>query len=102
MRITIQQKRLAAPPTEVEIHLTNGVKAVSLRVRETGEDYGQDVILSPLQAEALAYDLLCKAYNVRHEIHDSDPAARGMYAGKLNITEIEALIGLGFDEGAGE
>lgn len=102
MRITIQQERLAAPPTEVEIHLTNGVKAVSLQVSRAGEDYGRLVILTPQDAEALAYDLLCKAYNVRHEIHDADPEARGMYAGKLDITEVEALSGLGFDIGAGE
>lgn len=99
MHITIEQERLAAPSTEIDIDLTNGVGAISLRISKTGADYGQSVVLRPQDAEALAYDLLCKAYNVRHEIHDNSEEARGMYAGKLDLTEIEALIGLGFHEG---
>lgn len=102
MHVTIQQERLAASSAEIEIHLTNGIGAVSLQVSRAGTDYGRFATLTPQDAEALAYDLLCKAYNVRHKIHDNSEEARGMYAEKLDLTETEALIGLGFHEGAGE
>jgi len=102
MNITIQQERLAAPPYEVTIRLTNGTERVTLSISKGEDDFGRTVYLSPPQAEALAYDLLCKAYNVRHGIHDSTPEARGMYDGKLDLDEIQCLAGLGFDEGAPE
>lgn len=93
MHVIIQQERLGTEPAEARIDLTNGFKAVSLHLIPSGY-----ITLSPADAEALAYDLLCKAYNVRHGIHDNrDREARGMYAGKEDLTEVECLAGLGFD-----